>query len=88
LDDLALVVELACETECRTDADQRALLRVAHKVDTERAKQTTTNPPEIRVAPWLEVLAYNTRALDVGDHHIKAPSEIKDRKKTKWKAAA
>lgn len=33
LDDLASVVELACLTEDRTDGEQRALLRVARRID-------------------------------------------------------
>lgn len=76
-DQLALVVELACVTEDRTNDEQRALLRVAAKVDAERRKETVTNPPEWRVQPYLEQLADTTRMLDEGQRRIKPPSEVK-----------
>lgn len=40
LDDLEAVVQLAFVTEDRTDAEQRALLRVCDDIDRQRNKQT------------------------------------------------
>lgn len=77
MDDLAVVVELACETAWREDKEQRALLRVAHKVDTERAKQTTTNKEW--VSPWLEQHVDETRSLDSDHHPVPRPSLKKKR---------
>lgn len=83
LDQLAVVVELACLTDDRTNNEQRSLLQVAAKVDRQRALETTTNPPEIRVAPYLEMRAHLTRALDegAGQRRITTPSETKAKKK-------
>lgn len=82
-DQLALVVELACLTQDRTNDEQRALLRVAAKVDAERRKETTTNPPEWRVAPYLEQMADDTRVLDEGQRRVTPPSEVKAKKRAK-----
>lgn len=74
-DELAAVVELACESTYRSDKEQRALLRVAHKVDVERWKDTTTNKD--RVPPYLESYVDETRRLEDGDQPIRKPSEVK-----------
>jgi hypothetical protein len=74
------VVEVACLTECRSDHEQRSLLAVAFKVDRERSKETITNPPERRVAPFLERLADTSRVLEAGDKRIVTPSELKARR--------
>lgn len=42
-DDLEAVIRLACLTEDRTDAEQRAMLRVARKLDAERNANVTGN---------------------------------------------
>lgn len=42
-DQLALVIRLACETEDRTDEEQRALLDLAWKCDQEHNQNTTVN---------------------------------------------
>lgn len=42
-DDLVAVVRLACLTEDRANAEQRSLLAVAERCDTELNKHTTTN---------------------------------------------
>lgn len=81
IDQLADVVELACLTGCRTGDEQRALLRVAAHVDRERSKDTTMNPPEIQVVPYLERMADTSRYLEDGDRRIVTPSEIKARKR-------
>ena len=80
-DDIAMVVELACETSWRTDSEQRALLQVAYKTDRERSKETTTNPPERRVAPYLERHVDETRRVDPDQHVITTPSEAKAKKR-------
>lgn len=46
LDDLEAVVILACTVEDRCPQEQRALLRVAMKVEAERNKSTTRNIAE------------------------------------------
>lgn len=76
-DVLAEVVELACLAESRSNAEQRALLRVAAKVDRERSKQTVTNPPEFRRDPYLERLADSSRVLEEGERRVTPPSETK-----------
>lgn len=83
LDQVAVVVELACVCEDRTNDEQRALLRVAADVDRKRALETTTNPPEWRVRPFLEQLADTSRTLDAeaGQRRITTPSETKAKKK-------
>lgn len=43
LDDLRTVIELACLTEDRADAEQKALLNLAVKVDQDANRLTTTN---------------------------------------------
>ena len=42
--DLTTVVRLACLTEDRSDAEQKALLRVADRLDFEHNKATTGSP--------------------------------------------
>jgi hypothetical protein len=42
--DLALVVQLATLTEDRSNAEQRALERIAKRVDAEVNKQSSSNP--------------------------------------------
>ena len=60
LDDLELVVSLACLTEDRTPLEQRALLRVAVKIEAERNATTTANmklrfgQPASRVVDYVE----------------------------------
>ena len=44
LDDLATVIRLACETESRTKAEQRALLRLAKRVDADWNEQSRFSP--------------------------------------------
>lgn len=79
VDQLATVVELACGCEQRSNAEQRDLLAVAHKVDRERSKQTTTNP--CQVAPYLERLVDESRVLEEGDRRVIPPSERKAAKR-------
>lgn len=44
LDRLGTVLDVACQTEDRTGAEQRAMLDLALRVDLDRGKFTTTNP--------------------------------------------
>lgn len=62
LDDMTLVVELACLTEDRTDEEQRALLRVAARLDREANRFTTTNRRS-GPASRLTRLVHDTREL-------------------------
>lgn len=74
VDALAAVVELACLTEDRTDAEQAALLDVAWRVDDERFRQRSNNPNfdsdagcYVNLHPdghSLTRLALNTRSRD------------------------
>lgn len=82
-DQLAVVVELAWQTETRSDTEQRALLRVAHKDDRARSLETTTNPADRRVAPFLERCVDETRVLDGDDRRVVPPSEQKANKRKK-----
>ena len=80
-DDTATVLEVACETAYRSDNEQRALLRVAWKIDKERWLDTTTNPR--RVAPYLEQMVDETRRLEDGDKQIPLPSVVHAKKRAK-----
>lgn len=64
IDDVALVVELACMTNDRAPDEQRALLRVALRTDIERSRFTITNPNPIE--PFLTDLAIGTYAVSTG----------------------
>lgn len=44
IEQLAVVIELACLTEDRSKKEQKALLDVARRVDRERNRLTLTNP--------------------------------------------
>lgn len=57
-DDIATAVELAAQTACRFPPEQRALRRVAKRIDGRRKRQTVTNPR--RVDPYLEELVIET----------------------------
>lgn len=46
--DIALVLSVACETQDRTPAEQRAMLDTALHVDIERGRFTTTNRHPVR----------------------------------------
>lgn len=64
VDELALVVELACETSDRSTDEQKALLSVALKVDCDRAKWLTSNSEPVR--PYLFDRAEDTYEPDSG----------------------
>lgn len=64
VDELAMVVELACETSDRSTDEQKALLSVALKVDCDRAKWLTTNSEPVR--PYLFDRAEDTYEPDSG----------------------
>lgn len=81
LDQVAVTLEVACETAYRSDDEQKAMLEAAWKVDKERFKDTTTNP--LRVPPYLERLVDETRRLDDGDKQIPLPSDVHRRKRAK-----
>ena len=74
--DLAAVITLACLTESRTDAEQRALLRVADELDRGLARRTVTNrnydagTDSFQITPRLCEIARATRVLDDGDHEV------------------
>jgi hypothetical protein len=53
LDDLALVVQLACLTEDRSKAEQKALLAIAQDVDRKWNRQASSNPKVRR--EWLRL---------------------------------
>lgn len=84
LDDLRAVIGLACLTEDRSDDEQRALLRVAARVDNECNALTTTNPRCTRIASRLRglgpatqfaALVDSTRVLDVGQKPVALPAK-------------
>lgn len=56
VDELALVVKLATETEDRSPDEQRALMAVALRVDKDRARFSVTNPVPIRPYLFQDVL--------------------------------
>lgn len=82
-DDLATVVELACLTEDRTDAEQRALLRVARRLDEDANANTVGNHKwwglnagsvtalVQRRLSTLERHVEATRVLDEGQHEVR-----------------
>lgn len=69
LDQLALVVRLACLTEDRDNTEQKALLAVAERVDKEWNAQTITNAKvraECERLGWPTMIAKNARGEVVG----------------------
>jgi hypothetical protein len=87
-DDLTTVIRLACLTEDRSDAEQRALLRVARKVDQEVNANVTGNDRmwdhagstrAVRLLPEsiLELEVEQTRLLDDGQHEVHLPVKAK-----------
>ena len=82
-DDLEMVVRLACMTEDRTDAEQRALVRVAAKLDREVNRVTPGNPTwngdwwQARPLSVLAQEADETRVLDEGHHPVPVPPSWK-----------
>lgn len=84
VDEFALVVELACLTEDRDSAEQRALLATALHVDSERASFASTNknpqPPCLFVAV-LDTYSPEGRTVSPS----KSERERHDRLVKKWK---
>lgn len=82
-DDERDVLQLACLTESRSDAEQRAMLRVAARLDHEYNRATTGNrhgpwdmdrPDPIQIGPmsylYDEVLESRLIDEDDGEHHV------------------
>lgn len=76
-EDLAVVVELACLTEDRSDAEQDALLRVAARVDAKRNALVVTNR-RTGPASRLYALAESTRVL-ADDQRPRAKARVAER---------
>ena len=79
---LRTVVALACETESRTDNEQRALIALAWECDCEHNKLTSTNRARRKAdfEMWdLVSLVDSTRYLDEGDADIPMPKNWNDR---------
>lgn len=74
---LAEVIRLACLTESRTNAEQRALIAWAWDCDVEHNKNTTPNRRQ-RAANWtpqdLVSLVISSRDLDPSDGDREVPS--------------
>lgn len=91
LTDLRAVIELACLTEDRTDAEQRSLLALAMKADNEANRLTTTNSrPRTEPAWRLLSLVYSTRELvdDQKPVFLKADMEDRwDKRVKEWESA-
>lgn len=66
-DELRIVLDVACETEDRARDEQRAMLSLAFKLDTQTMKQTVTNKnPVISESTW-RVLNSVDRDSEGGD---------------------
>lgn len=87
-DDLTTVIRLACLTKDRADNEQRALLRVARKVDQEVNANVTGNHRmwhlagstyATRILPEsvLEQEVDQTRVLEDGQHDVRLPVKKK-----------
>jgi hypothetical protein len=63
-DELALVIELACQTADRSPQEQRALLATALRVDVQRSRLVIGNPNPVR--PYLFEQAVETYDPDGG----------------------
>jgi len=70
-DDPEVVLGLACLTESRTDAEQKALLRVAKKLDRDLTKQTITNRHP-KPAHWVDEVMFS-RVLYDDDKPVALP---------------
>lgn len=75
-DELAAVIRIACLTECRTNAEQRALIALAWSCDVEHNKLTVTNRA-LKQPDWtpqdLVTLVLDSRVEDDGDRFVPAP---------------
>lgn len=81
--DEELVLRLAILTEHRTGAEQRAMLRVARRLDDElnRARwRAWVDRAEVRPVSFLELEVAATRRLSDGDRLV----ELKPRKRRPW----
>jgi hypothetical protein len=76
VDELALVVDLACETSDRSPDEQKALLSVALKIDCERAKWLTGNSTPTR--PYLFDKAESTYDPDSG-RRVRTPKAMRSK---------
>lgn len=71
LTDLRCLIELASLTEDRTDGEQRALLRLALRVDLDANKLTVTNRRDRTEPAWRLVgVVLGTRELIDGQHEV------------------
>lgn len=72
LDDLEMVVQLAMLTEDRTDAEQRALLRVCDDIDKERNKLTVVRTNHTGTSRLYDE-AQESRELVDGQKYVELP---------------
>lgn len=76
-EDLRTVIEIACETQHRTDREQRALIALAWECDKANNRHTATNTAARRDG-WkpsnLVALVMATRWLSEGDRDVPAPN--------------
>lgn len=85
-DDLAAVIRLACLTEDRTDADQRALINMAWRCDVTHNQLTVTALARRGTdwEPWdLTGFVMDSRVLDDDDRVIPAP-KARDKRWETW----
>lgn len=90
LEGFDIVLRLACLTECRTDAEQRALLATAYRVDTDINRCMTNNRTmwaSLNRAPWMYrlkplsrmvELVEQTRVLEDGDKVVQLPPKQRE----------
>jgi hypothetical protein len=83
VDDLILVVGLACEAEARSDKEQDALLRVAASVDAKANALTHTNRRH-GPASRLYELAFTTRGHGGRPRHNEKTAEKLEAQAQRW----
>lgn len=82
---LALIIELACLTEDRTDAEQRALIDFAWRCDVEHNQNTITNRE--RRKPGFELQDLVTIVMETRDRdqRVLAPPKGWEKRWELWK---
>lgn len=76
-DDLRILLDLAMLTEDRTDAEQKAMLRVADQLDFAHNALVVRNAKAQAAPDWQPSRLYDrvlaTRELDDGQRHVELP---------------
>lgn len=82
---LALIIDLACLTEDRTDHEQRALIDFAWRCDVEHNQHTTGNPYRGKPGFAFQDLVSQVMRTRDSDQRVLAPPKGWEKRWAMWK---